>query len=91
MALGRVVLIFFLLLLLGDRGDDHLSCQRRESRGNVDVLLRTHPERFKEAVLLCELTDPLLSLQVVEVGLVHLLDFVDFVDAQNDRDRGTTD
>ena len=75
--------LLLILLLLGDRCDDHLTCQCREGSGDVDVLFRTDPVGVEKSILLSKFLYTIVCLQIIKICLVNVLQFVHFIDAEH--------
>ena len=80
-----ISLILLLFLLICNRWNDHFTRQSRECRRHIDISLCTNSIRVKEAILLCKLPYAFFCLQIVQLWLVHFINFIDLVDAENDR------
>ena len=74
-----VVCFLFFFLRISNSCNYHLAGEDGKGRRYIDILLSTSPVCLKKLMLLRELPDAVLCLQVVEVGLIDILDAINFV------------
>lgn len=89
--LSRKICAALFLLLIGDCCNYHFACESWERSRHVDIRFGTDTVWVKKTIRLSELSDALLGLQKFETRLIHVLESVNFIDAEDDRDGGSID
>ena len=76
-----VVCFLFFFLRISNSCNYHLAGEDGKGRRYINILLSTSPVCLEKLMLLSELSDAILCLQVVKVGLIDILYTIDFVNA----------